>query len=234
MFFCHKKIIKYLYQNRSERDLEVFYQKTMRNYKFTKKWFERHIPMWDKTLDDLKKNNEKINVLELGVFEGRAAVWILDELFKNLESKLITIDTFKNIFVNYDYESTFRRNIKESGKENQVEIIKSNSFDALIKLNYEKKLIFDLIYVDGSLTACDVLADIVLSWNLLKEGGIMILDNYEWDYYEEEFNNPRIAIDSFLKTYQQQMVVIFKRFQVAVKKVAKDVSKTPRDDKTID
>ncbi|GES83584.1 class I SAM-dependent methyltransferase [Rhizophagus clarus] len=149
----------------------------MGNYKFTKKWFERHIPRWEKTLDGLKKKNEKISVLEIGVFEGRAAVWVLDELFKNPESKLITIDTFKNIFVNNDYESTFRKNIKESGKENQVEIIKKG---------------------------------IVLSWNLLKEGGIMILDNYEWDYFEEEFNNPRIAIDSFLKIYQGRIKNLIK------------------------
>ena len=49
------------------------------------------------------------------------------------------------------------------------------------------------------LTFCDVLSDAVLSWNLLKEGGIMILNNYELDYFEEEYNNPRIAIDSFLR-----------------------------------
>ncbi|GBC00219.1 hypothetical protein RclHR1_03790012 [Rhizophagus clarus] len=206
----------------------------MGNYKFTKKWFERHIPRWEKTLDGLKKKNEKISVLEIGVFEGRAAVWVLDELFKNPESKLITIDTFKNIFVNNDYESTFRKNIKESGKENQVEIIKSNPFDALTKMNYEKRMKFDFIYVDGLLFSCDVLEGIVLSWNLLKEGGIMILDNYEWDYFEEEFNNPRIAIDSFLKIYQGKIEVIFKRFQVAVRKVDKEVPRTAREDKKLD
>ncbi|CAB4397985.1 hypothetical protein RhiirA1_361026 [Rhizophagus irregularis] len=207
----------------------------MRNYKFTKKWFERHIPMWEKTLSDLKNNNKKINVLQIGVFEGRATVWILDELFKNMESRLTTIDTFENIFVNYDYEETFRENIKESGKDSQVDIIKSNPSDALTKLKYEKSIKFDFIYVDGcSLISCDVLNDIIISWNLLKEGGIMILDNYEWDYFEEEFNNPRLAIDSFLRNFQQHIEVIFKRFQVAVKKVVKEVPRTPRDDKSLD
>lgn len=224
-FSDEKKIIYFL----SERILK------MRNYKFTKKWFERHIPRWEKTLSDLKENNKRIYVLQIGVFEGRATVWVLDELFKNIESRLTTIDTFNNMFMNDDYEATFRENIKESGKGNQVDIIKSNTFDALIKLNYENSIKFDFIYVDGcSLIACDALADIMLSWKLLKEGGIMILDNYEWDYFEEEFNNPRLAIDSFLENHQQHIEVIFKRFQVAVKKVVKEIPRTPRDDKTLD
>ncbi|CAG8504845.1 20840_t:CDS:2 [Rhizophagus irregularis] len=189
----------------------------MRNYKFTRKWFELHIPRWEKVLGGLK--GKVINVLEIGVFEGRSTVWILDELFQKPESKLITIDTFENIFVNNDNETTFRRNIKESGKELQVEIIKNNSFDALTKLNYEKRMKFDFIYIDGSHIACDVLSDAVLSWNLLKD---------------EEFNNPRIAIDSFLKSYQQHLEVIFKRFQVGVKKVVKENPRTARDDKRID
>ncbi|GBC00216.1 hypothetical protein RclHR1_03790009 [Rhizophagus clarus] len=204
----------------------------MRDYKFTRKWFQPHAPRWEKTLSCLK--DKVINVLEIGVFEGRATVWILDELFQKSESKLVTIDTFQNIFVNNDNEATFRRNIKESGKENQVEIIKNNSFDALTKLNYEKRIEFDFIYIDGSHIACDVLSDAVLSWNLLKDGGIMILDDYEWDYFEEEYNNPRIAIDAFLRTYQSQIEVLFKRFQVGIRKVVKEVPRTARDDKRID
>jgi predicted O-methyltransferase YrrM len=209
----------------------------MKNYRFTRNWFERHIPDWEKILRSLK--NKKINVLDIGVFEGRATVWILDELFQNPDSKLIAIDpfesTFEGLFSTRDNKETYKRNIKESGKENQVVTIGDiNYFDALTKLNQEKREKFDFIHVDGSHGACYVLANAILSWNLLKEGGIMILDDYEWDHFEEEYNNPRIAIDSFLKSYQSQLEIIHKHFQIAVKKVIKKVSRTPRDDKTID
>src|ERR1041385_238867 len=203
----------------------------MKNYKFLRNWFVRNIPKWEKTLFHLR--NEKINVLEIGVFEGRATIWILDELFKNPESKLVTIDTFVRIFKDNDNETTFRENIKESGKEDQVEIIKSDSFDALVKLNYEKKMKFDFIYIDGSHTSCDVLSDAILTWNLLKEGGIMIFDDYEWDFFEEDYNNPKIAIDSFLRCYQNQIEIIHKLFQVAIRKVTKENIRTAREDKTI-
>lgn len=41
--------------------------------------------------------------------------------------------------------------------------------------------------------------DAVLGWNLLKEGRIMIFDDYEWDNMKEEFNNPHLAYWCFLK-----------------------------------
>jgi len=44
-----------------------------------------------------------------------------------------------------------------------VEIIKNSSFAALIELNQKATKKFDLIYIDGSHTACDVLSDAVLS-----------------------------------------------------------------------
>src|SRR6266542_2671419 len=203
--------------------------KTMRNYKFTRDWFSWNIPRWKETLSQL--SNKKINVLEIGVFEGRSTTWILEELIKNPKSKVIGIDTFEEMFANHDSEPTFHENIKESGKENQIEIIKKKSFDALSKLNYEKEIRFDFIYVDGSHLSCDALSDIVLSWNLLKIGGIMIIDDYESDYYEEEYNNPRIAVDSFLRCYQCQIEIIYKRYQVAIRKVFKEFPKTKREDK---
>ncbi|CAG8752163.1 25900_t:CDS:2, partial [Gigaspora rosea] len=73
-------------------------------------------------------------------FEGRSTTWILEELCKDPESKLITIDIFVKIFPNNDNEATF----------------------------HEKKMSFDFIYIDGSHESHDVLSDTVLSWNLLK------------------------------------------------------------------
>ncbi|GBC00218.1 hypothetical protein RclHR1_03790011 [Rhizophagus clarus] len=209
----------------------------MKDYKFTRNWFEKHIPDWEKTLSGLR--NKKINVLDIGVFEGRATVWILDELFQHPDSQLIAIDPFENtfegIFATNENKETYYRNLRESGKENQVKTVGDmNYFDALTKLNHEKKEKFDFIHVDGSHSACHVLSNAVLSWNLLKEGGIMILDDYEWDLFEEEYNNPRIAINSFLQSYQSQIEIIYKHFQVAIKKEIKKVSRIPRDDKTVD
>ncbi|CAG8852592.1 30937_t:CDS:1, partial [Gigaspora margarita] len=145
-------------------------QEKNEKFKFTYDWFDFNIPNWKKQLLHLK--NEKINVLEIGSFEGRSTVWILEELFNNPESKLISIDSFDDIhytqFVK-NYEAIFYENIKMTGKEKQVEVMKSLSLDALVKLNYEKKIKFDFIYLDGSNVASNVSEDAVLAWNLLKD-----------------------------------------------------------------
>ena len=40
--------------------------------------------------------------------------------------------------------------------------------------------LFDLIYIDGSHSAKDVLLDSLLAWRLLRPGGAMVWDDYEW------------------------------------------------------
>ena len=40
--------------------------------------------------------------------------------------------------------------------------------------------LFDLVYIDGSHSAKDVLLDSLLAWRLLRPGGAMIWDDYEW------------------------------------------------------
>ena len=39
---------------------------------------------------------------------------------------------------------------------------------------------FDLIYVDASHLALDVVVDASLSWQLLCGGGVVIFDDYRW------------------------------------------------------
>ncbi|CAG8741307.1 12921_t:CDS:1, partial [Dentiscutata heterogama] len=104
------------------------------------------------------------------------------------------------------------------------------SLNALTKLNYESKIKFDFIYIDGSHVASNVLADAILAWNLLKDGGIMIFDDYEWDRYKEEYNNPKIAIDAFIKCYNPQIEIIHKGYQITIKKIIRERKQSEIDD----
>ncbi|CAG8782373.1 43082_t:CDS:2 [Gigaspora margarita] len=158
-------------------------------FKFTRDWLKPHLHYRKRPCLELSKED---------------TTWILEKLCKDPESKLNTIDIFVKIFPDNDNEATFHENISKTHKEKQIEVIKIKSFDALINLNHDKKMSFDFIYIDGSHESHDVSSDAILSWNLLKEGGIMIFDDYEWDFFEE-YLNPRIAIDSFLKCYQAKL-----------------------------
>ena len=78
---------------------------------------------------------------------------------------------------------------------------------------------FDFIYVDGNHTTVEVLEDAVLSFRLIKAGGILAFDDYKWDDSRLRHEGlPRPAIDAFLKVYANKISVLSKGYQVWVRK----------------
>jgi len=94
----------------------------------------------------------------------------------------------------------FKRNISRAGMEHRVKICKGDSCDVLLCLNKEGQT-FDFIYVDGSHLLLETYMDCVLAWTLLNKGGIMVIDDYMFEYKNEisNINRPKEAVDHFLK-----------------------------------
>lgn len=84
-------------------------------------------------------------------------------------------------------------------------------------LNY-----FDLIYIDGSHEAPDVLSDATLSFPLLKVGGVMIFDDYLWRSARGgPLHSPKLAVDAFLNIYFHKMRIMWSpNSQVCAKKIS--------------
>ena len=66
----------------------------------------------------------------------------------------------------------------------------------------------------------NVLDDAVLAFKLLKQGGIMIFDDYEWNVHQDILMMPKLAIDAFLAIYQRQYELLHKGYQVIIKKLS--------------
>ncbi len=79
---------------------------------------------------------------------------------------------------------------------------------------------FDLIYVDGSHHGDDVILDVVLCFEHLKVGGVMILDDYLWRYYPRSAEEPARAINSFLRLCEGRHKLLMAYRQVAIVKTA--------------
>jgi predicted O-methyltransferase YrrM len=90
--------------------------------------------------------------------------------------------------------------------------LKKSSTQALAEFLARREAPFDLIYIDGSHQAPDVLSDAVLAFQLLRVGGIMIFDDYLWrlepDGRQDPLNMPKPAIDSFINIFQRKLRVI--------------------------
>jgi predicted O-methyltransferase YrrM len=178
-------------------------------YKFDHDWFSSNIPNLTRLFAGFKGDSPP-EILEIGAFEGRSAVWFLDNV---PDCKVTTIDTWKggkdhdpeNPEINWKtVEENFKHNIKEFS--NRVKYYPFDSYTALSLLNATHKKIFDFVYVDGSHTAADVNLDLILSFRLLKTGGLIYCDDYLWGFNEFPiYDCPKLGIDSFVNVYADKL-----------------------------
>lgn len=165
------------------------------------------------------RNQPKVRYLEIGVFEGRSLLWMLDNVLTGDGASAVAVDLFDP-----RYERTFLENLKISGKSDRVRILKGRSDSVLHALPMRS---FDIVFIDGSHAARDVLTDAVQGWLLLADGGLMILDDYGNEKPRDEFApldrvpdelKPRVAIDAFLTAFRGELDVVQRDFQVVVRK----------------
>lgn len=187
---------------------------------------------WDKYLNRFV--GKRINIMEIGVFKGDATSWFLKNIMTNPQSLIYAVDTFEGSpeykGVNFkSIEKTFYDNIKKTDRENQVVVMKMYSFQALNKIiqEYGNNLMFDIIFIDASHEAQDVISDAILSWNLLNDGGVMIFDDYEWDKMVQQHFRPKIAIDSFIKIMKPTLKILYTGYQMIVQKKSLDIKNSP-------
>ena len=190
-----------------------------KNYIFQVDWFTEQISWWEEHLSRFK-GNPNLHFLEIGSFEGRSAIWLLENILTDKSSALTCIDTFggspehENTALHIsEIEKHFRHNIKESGFVEKVIVKKGYSRDILPGLEHNS---YDCIYIDGSHKASDVLEDAVLSKMLLKKSGVIIFDDYIWKEGKNEIDRPKMAIDAFLRAYEGQYNLLYKGKQIIV------------------
>lgn len=191
----------------------------MTNFNFD--WFSNNIQTWTKFIKPEFKGKPDLNFLEIGSFEGRATLWMLENLLTQKTSKITCVDTFQGSMEHADIdginnlEARFRANLSTYIDKGQVEVFVGKSQEILPKLFNNK---FDFIYIDGSHVAHDVITDATMSWIILKNNGILVFDDYEWNAYKEPYLCPKIAIDSFTSIYKHKIDILHKGYQVIIKK----------------
>jgi len=184
---------------------------------FTREMSSNFFSLWKKHLAQFA-HKEGLNFLEIGTYEGRSALWLLENVLTHPTSMLTCIDPWtgnQNIF------TRFSNNIKKYIKK--INVVRDFSSNALRK--YELVPFFDVIYIDGCHNARCVIEDMVLSFPLLKPGGLMIIDDYKWrrDLPEEE--RPQLAADTFLKIFKNKLKVLHEGYQMIIKKKGGPVTK---------
>lgn len=180
---------------------------TAGKYRYSNEWFAKTALHWPGLFKAVHWDAARPNVIvEVGSFEGASAVWMLTNLMHHQDSRLYCLDTFAGGIEHSSkqvegLEERFRHNIGLSGRANQVEVLKGRSIDGLVTL-VARGIKADFVYIDGSHLAADVMADAVLSWELLRPGGLMVFDDYLWPIFlDQPLKHPKTAIDAFVNCH---------------------------------
>ena len=179
--------------------------------KFTANYMQPYAATWVKLFNTLGWNaNERKVAVEIGSYEGASALWIAENLLRAPDSQLYCIDPWLGDGAEERYQ-LFLKNVAETPARRKITHFREPSFRALQRLLAEG-LVADLVYIDGSHAAPDVLADLVLAFRLVRIGGLIICDDYTWD--DERFGGddlvgrPKLAIDAFTTIYTRKIKLV--------------------------
>src|SRR6266851_288633 len=139
------------------------------DYEFTVDWFTPH---WHNWLI-ITEGRRISKILEIGSFEGRSACAMIDHFGKSAPLHVFCIDDWGAGFEHGIYDMTaveqrFDRNLGRAvaAAPSSVNLhkYKGKSMQHLSALlHYGHGQSFDLVFIDGSHKAADVLADLVMS-----------------------------------------------------------------------
>ena len=208
--FIEKKFYqKYLQLNKDNLDFKT-------KGKYTQDWFSYNIKYIARTIYKCNFHDEKLNILEIGSYEGLSTVFFLSTL---RNSHVTCVDPFSDFEENKDknfnevYEN-FLFNTREYSK--RVKLFKGISDDYFKNQSND---LFDIVFIDGSHYAENVFRDAINSFNKLKKGGIIIFDDFLWQYHNDPNQNPIGGIKKFLSRNFFNLKIVSISYQIIIMKI---------------
>lgn len=176
---------------------------------FTSDWFSKMSPYWEYHVAPRMRDvtdTRYLRWLEVGSYEGRSALWTLDNVLQTKPSTIDCVDTW-----GHPYEALFDANTAEAVAAGRLRKYVGKSCVVLPNLRPRS---YHGAYVDGSHAEEDVALDLEHVWNLLRDGGVLVAD----DYASDEYPGVRRAVDAFLGSHFGHYVLLHKAWQVILVK----------------
>jgi len=161
-------------------------------------------------------------LLQIGAYTGDASVWMYNNILYYYEdSVLIDVDTWEGSDEPAHHEMNWSSvetiyDAKTAAARNSRQIVKfKGTSDWFFKNNMQE---YDFIYIDGDHTAPSVMKDAMNAFDVLKPGGIIAFDDYQWSAGLGTNKEPRMAIDAFYGMYMERIEVLVNDYQFWVRK----------------
>lgn len=156
--------------------------------------------------------------IELGIFEGGTTFWFADTITPHNPALMIhAIDPHvgsNDMSEDFtDIRSNFLYNLDVCKHKNIIYTPKHSKY-ALMDL-IQDNVKAQLIYIDGDHKAAEVLTDLVLAWEVLEVGGVLLCDDTTtWKYKDKNGvssaqMSPRMAVESFIQCNWHKVDVLW-------------------------
>lgn len=140
---------------------------------------------------------EPYKVLEVGAFEGRSVIHWATRWPK---AQIDVIDNWRGGHDHddtYDWKAIKRRyikNVKAYGEQIRTFCADSPSMLMAMTENHKRGSTdpYDFVYIDASHLAADVCLDALIACKLVRVGGIMLFDDFEWTGDEKNMKDLRL------------------------------------------
>jgi predicted O-methyltransferase YrrM len=166
------------------------------------------------------KPEEVMKCVEIGSFEGKGSIVIMDTLCKNKNSVLYCIDPFDDEYVKDNEAMSFWNNACNGqhsrfkhNTANMPKIIEMRGYSDIMIPVFEDDSI-DFCYIDGDHSPEQVYKDITNMLRKMKNNSIVLFDDYLW-----EVNGivTKKGIDRFLEEYKGKYDLLFSNYQLAIR-----------------
>jgi predicted O-methyltransferase YrrM len=185
-------------------------------------WFSAYAkPNFEKYLIPLA-GVDNLHFLQLGVYTGDATIWMVENVLTGNKSRLSDVDTWKGSdeeaheFISFNSVLDYYAH-----RTDHLPLVNSyimTTTDYLINSSLRGRE-YDFIYIDADHTAVGVLMDAELSWPLLKPGGLLAFDDYQWGAHLPASKSPKLGIDLFLERHAGEYEILEQGLQVWLRKL---------------
>ncbi len=205
------------------------------SYKYSADWFTGNIPKWQAiVVPHLKSIKRPIKALEIGVFEGRSALWTLENILTHPKSQMWLVDNWtrksvnskKTCWHNFMHNMHIYKKLHPDVPEKKVSVCKGKISTMLRNSPEISSNKFDFIYIDVHGDSTDILEQCVLAWDLLSNEGILVIDDYT-SSVEHDGSCLKQGIDAFLDIYATRLKVKHMGWQVYITKRTHSLRRKP-------
>jgi predicted O-methyltransferase YrrM len=146
-------------------------------------------PYKGKIIYDFIIENEPQEVLELGFFHGTSSCYIAAAL-DEIRGHLTTVD----LHGSQELDPNLEQLLQTTGLQNVVTVVReTTTYNWFLKKKLEERTtdhtcapVYDFVFLDGSKDWTSTAATFFLLDKLLKEGGWVLFDDYNWKYKRKD------------------------------------------------